>query len=67
MKSTCEARMQGRSLSDPNTRGIEYQLEMENIRAQRNDELGFVLAPKYMGIQAGRTSSWMTGIEDQNI
>ena len=39
---------------------------MENIRAQRNDELDFVLAPKYIGIQAGRTSSRMTGIEDQN-
>ena len=45
-------------------RGIEYR--MENIRAQRNDELDFVLAPKYIGIQAGRTSSRMTGIEDQN-
>ena len=40
---------------------------MENIWAQRNasDGLGFV-APKYMGVQSGRTLSWMTRIEDQN-
>ena len=63
MKGTRESRTQGRG--DPNTtREIEYQTE--NIRAQRNDELGFILAPKYMGIQAGKTSNWMTGIENQN-
>ena len=63
MKSTRESRTQGHG--DPNTtREIEYQ--MINIRAQRNDELGFILAPKYMGIQAGKTSNWMTGIENQN-
>ena len=65
MKSTRESRTQGRGPGDPNTtREIEYQ--MENIRAQRSDELGFILAPKYMGIQAGKTSNWMTGIENQN-
>ena len=63
MKSTRESRTQGHG--DPNTtREIEYQ--MINIRAQRNDELGFILAPKYVGIQAGKTSNWMTGIENQN-